>query len=95
MLYEFHRHQNSKQPRSIHATYLITGVRPLEKCLSGVKHENTDKDVPMQSSPLQSSSIPNQDLVEPQPKAMVMILVPEENLEGNLSFHIARKLAFR
>ena len=94
MLYEFHRHQNSKQPRSIHATYLITGVRLLEKCLSGVKHENADKDVPMQSSPFQSSSIPTQELAEPQSRAVVMILVPEEDLEGNLSFHNTRKQAF-
>jgi DNA polymerase delta subunit 3 len=84
MLYEFHRKQNAKKPGTVHATYLITGIRRIEppQQPNGV-HKEDGEDTVMQSSPvLPSSSIPMQDDVMEEAKLVrTVLLVKEEDLE--------------
>ena len=80
-MYDFHHKQNSKKPGSVHATYLITGVkRGVET--NGVHHDDDGEDTVIQSSPpLPSSSIPrpDNDSLVPTPVRTIM-LVKEEHL---------------
>ena len=86
MLYEFHRKQNAKKPGTVHATYLITGIRRLDPTPSqpnGI-HNQDGEDTVMQSSPVfPSSSVPMQDeTMEEEVKLMrTILLVKEEDLE--------------
>ncbi|KAJ0354721.1 hypothetical protein COL154_011649 [Colletotrichum chrysophilum] len=69
MLYEFHRSQNAMRPGTIHATYLIYGIRKVENV-------QEDGDVEMTSSP------PD---VEPLSEDVVtysLSLVPGDRLKG-------------
>ena len=77
MLYSFHHSENSKKPNSVDATYVITGVQhPPEPPAT------TGDDI-MQSSPYISSSMPNQDDLASAVTTSSIILVREEDLEGN------------
>lgn len=83
MLFEFHRQQNVKKPGTVHATYLVAGVK--RQSVATTTNGNTVKDGEdeyMQNSPFKSSPIPNQDeLVEDSP-VFSITLVREEDLEG-------------
>lgn len=84
MLYDFHHNENSKKPNSVNATYVITGVQhpPEPPATNGDAHESDGDDI-MQSSPYISSSIPNQDASADAATTSSIILVREEDLEGN------------
>lgn len=86
MLYDFHHNENSKKPNSVNATYVITGVQhpPEPPATNGDAHESDGDDI-MQSSPYISSSMPNQDAAADTVTASSIILVREEDLEGNMA----------
>lgn len=73
MLYEFHSTQNQKHPGTVHATYMIFGVK---RASPANGHSNADGDVEMTSSP---PVAPTE--VEEVPVA-TLSLVSEENLIG-------------
>ncbi|KAI9848103.1 MAG: hypothetical protein M1837_001205 [Sclerophora amabilis] len=83
MLYEFHRQQNTKKAGSVHATYLIGGIRhhPVEAVIVNGKSTGDGEDENMQSSPLLSSSMPNQDIEQNRVPVTSITLVREEDLE--------------
>ncbi|KAJ4351723.1 uncharacterized protein N0V89_007066 [Didymosphaeria variabile] len=80
MLYEFHTKQTLKTPRSVHATYLLTGKKRSSEHSNGVGPHDGD-DTVMRSSPFMSS------LPEPKntPERLVtktsIVLVREEELQ--------------
>ena len=85
MLYEFHRKQNAKKPGTVHATYLLTGIRRIHSLSThpnGV-HSHDGEDTVMQSSPVfPSSSVPMQDETMEEASLMrTILLVKEEDLE--------------
>lgn len=83
ILFEFHRTENAKQPGSVNATYVISGVqRPPEPPATN-GHAN-DKDEVMQSSPYLPSSMPNQDDASDSIPIASIILAREEDLESKL-----------
>jgi DNA polymerase delta subunit 3 len=75
MLYDFHASQNAKRPHSVHATYLVSGVKKVGKAPAD--------DVPMTSSPFPTSY---RDQSDDQSATEIPIrtvtLVREEELEG-------------
>ena len=85
MLYDFHRRETTQKPGSVHATYLVSGTQvvtepPVE---NGIKDEEKDGDVHMQSSPYMSSPMPAQEEEEDEAQRQKIItLVREEHLEG-------------
>lgn len=86
MLYDFYDEQTRRKPGSIHATYLVGGVRRVTEPpgTNGVQKVN-DQDVHMPSSPYMSSSMPHQDGEEEEQTVRSITLVKEEQLEGRFS----------
>jgi DNA polymerase delta subunit 3 len=83
MLYDFHASQNSKQPNSVHATYLVTGTKKVETPLALPNGKDGD-DVVMASSPF-PSSWRDESHEEPRSSRIpvkTLTLVREEELEG-------------
>ena len=68
MLFEFHKSQNSKKNGSVHATYLIQGIK-------SVLINEPDGDVEM------TSSMPEVDLSEDAPRVTVTVAA-EDKLDG-------------
>lgn len=82
MLYDFHRQQNAKRSGSIHATYLVSGVRAKKNETAGTGNGRDGEDSFMQSSPYMSSSLPQpEDLSDEQPVHSIC-LTREEDLGG-------------
>ncbi|KAK2753142.1 hypothetical protein FQN54_007967 [Arachnomyces sp. PD_36] len=82
MLYEFHRHENSKKAKSVNATYIIIGVqREPEKVNANGTQSKDGEDDYMQSSPFMSS-MPQQDEMESKPKVTSVTLAREEDLDS-------------
>jgi DNA polymerase delta subunit 3 len=83
MLYEFHHQQSSKHPGSIHATYLLTGVRRAsEAVVTADGHSlGVEQNDYMQSSPFMSSSMPTNDVTAESLIKSVM-LVREDELDS-------------
>ncbi|PSR90607.1 DNA polymerase subunit Cdc27 [Coniella lustricola] len=75
MLYEFHGIQNKKQPGSVHATYMLYGIR---RSVQTNGHTKSDEDVEMGSSPPEHSPI-----LEAAP-VITLSLVTEESLQDVL-----------
>ena len=92
MLFEFHRQQNAKKPKSVFATYLVTGIQEIDASELPVKAIDGDGDVPMQSSPYMSSPAPPQSLQEEPLKQRVITLVKEEHLDGEMPFCSVKSL---
>ncbi|KAJ5537035.1 hypothetical protein N7513_010221 [Penicillium frequentans] len=85
VLYEFHRNENAKKPKSVHATYVISGVQNPEPTTTN-GHAN-DEDEVMQSSPYMPSSMPNQEPVSLASRITSIILAREEDLDdANATF---------
>jgi hypothetical protein len=82
MLHEFYTKQNAKKPKSVHATYLLTGrKRDLENVNgNGINGKDGD-DSFMHSSPYMSS-MPEPEEPEDEAIEMCITLVREEELEG-------------
>lgn len=85
MLYEFYTKQNAKKPKSIHATYLLTGTKreEEEEHTNGANGQDGD-DTVMRSSPYMSSMPePDEDEEEDKPVPTTTIeVVRDEELEG-------------
>lgn len=79
MLFEFHRQQNAKKPGSIHATYLLCGIRRKEET-SAITVEKDGDDVHMQNSPFMSS-MPHMEGEQEVTAVQTIILVKEEDLD--------------
>lgn len=90
MLYDFHRSQNQNKPKSLHATYLITGKQTIQRQLptDGVTSQD-GPDTVMQSSPAPSSPPHEQQQEESREySATSILLVDEDHLESEC--HAAR-----
>lgn len=84
MLYQFRSQQNAKKAHSIHATYLLSGIRkqPPSAQVPASKGENGAGDSFVTSSPFPSSAgHPMEELEEAVPTTTVM-LCKEEQLDG-------------
>ena len=84
MLYDFHRKQNARKPGSVHATYLITGIKAAEKPqIKGTDSQQDGEDTVMQiSPPFPSSSMPRPEEDEPEPiLTRTVMLVKQEYLD--------------
>lgn len=73
MLYDYHSYQNTQKPDSIHATYLVYGIKPSE-------NGEGDGDVEM------SSSMPEHGPISEEIPASTLTLVREENLKGKMTY---------
>lgn len=96
MLYDFHKVQNGKQSGSVHATYLLSGVKKQQRTASSTLrttngHKALDEDEPIPSSPppftssmLEPSQQSNQAEEGDQAQIPVrtITLVREDSLEG-------------
>jgi DNA polymerase delta subunit 3 len=85
MLYDFHSKQNAKKPQSIHATYILSGIKRKEDLPNGEVKKDDDGDDYMQSSPMMSSSIPmpeEEQKMTARPPTLSITLVREEDLES-------------
>ena len=81
MLYEFHTKENAKKPKSVHATYLLTGKKPTSELSNGADGRDGDDSI-MHSSPFMSSLPAREEPLEkPVPKTSI-VLVREEELES-------------
>ncbi|KAL1591380.1 hypothetical protein SLS60_011993 [Paraconiothyrium brasiliense] len=80
MLYEFHTTELAKKPKSVHATYLLTGKKRSFEHSNGVGAHDGD-DTVMHSSPLMSS-LPEPDNTPERPVTKTsIVLVREEELQ--------------
>ena len=85
MLFEFHCKQNSKQPGSVCATYLISGFQTVTLEPLSIAAPVEDEDTPMQSSPYMSSPPKPEEAQASEPQTQRAItLVNEEHLESTL-----------
>jgi DNA polymerase delta subunit 3 len=91
MLYDFHSHENAKKPGSVHATYLLAGIKTVQEkpTLSNGRNVTKLEDEPVPSSPLPftssmlQSSQQNGDGEEAEITSVPTItLVREESLDG-------------
>jgi DNA polymerase delta subunit 3 len=81
MLYEFHTKQNGKNPKSIHATYLLAGNKRASEHTNGIKGRDGD-DTTMRSSPFMSSMPAPEEPTEEPVSVTSIVLVREEELES-------------
>lgn len=80
MLFEFHQKQNAKKANSVHATYLISGVKRSDE-ESAATNGRITEDVSMRSSPFMSSMPEQSQEDEEQPvRKTTIALVREEEL---------------
>lgn len=83
MLYDFYHHQTSKEPGSVHATYLVSGIlNPAHVLRKGNNQQEDGEDAHMQSSPFVSSQVQPEEDTETPPSVKLITLVREEDLEG-------------
>jgi DNA polymerase delta subunit 3 len=89
MLFDFHAHENAKKPGSVHATYVLAGIKKGRNPLSNGQNGTQHKDEPMPSSPPQftssvlRSSQENGDGYQAELSSIrTMTLVREESLDG-------------
>jgi len=83
MLYDFHTKQNARKPGTIHATYLLSGIkRPEELEVTNEGAKKDGEDDYMQSSPFVGSSMPQPDEGTGESSVLSITLVREEDLEG-------------
>jgi DNA polymerase delta subunit 3 len=92
MLYDFHVHENAKKPGSVHATYLLAGIKEAkgkQGLVNGGQNGTQHEDEPIPSSPppftssmLQSSQQNGDNDDEEVPTIRTVTLVREESLDG-------------
>lgn len=81
MLYEFHTRETAKKPKSVHATYLLTGKKGLPGLDNNLNGRDGD-DIIMRSSPFMSSLPAPEGTQEKPVSKMSIVLVREEELES-------------
>lgn len=76
MLYDFHRSQNNKQPKSLHATYLVTGTQSLlpQHAENDTLESQDASDKTLQTTPAHQTPGAYQ--------ATSLLLVDEDNLDS-------------
>ena len=82
MLYDFHKKQTLKKPGSVRATYLVDGIPTITKAHSANGPAGNDEDAYMQSSPVMSSSLPQEDSEEYTIPSKSIVLAREDDLQG-------------
>jgi DNA polymerase delta subunit 3 len=82
MLFDFHHNQNARKPKSVHATYIVSGTKRTVKHDKAGAGQDGD-DTVMQSSPFMSS-MPEQIEEEEPIKKTAITITREEELEGAL-----------
>ena len=82
MLYDFHQRQTFKKPGSVHATYLVEGIPTITKAHSANGQTGDGEDAYMQSSPVMSSSLPQEETEEYTILSKSIVLAREEDLQG-------------
>ncbi len=89
MLYEFHRQQNAKKPGSVHATYLLSGLRkpapPPPAANDNKQDAKNDIDMDISFSSLPDNSQANPDSTDEQIVTQSILLAREEDLERMFS----------
>lgn len=80
ILFEFHRNENAKKPKTVHATYVISGIQKAPEPTPTNGHAD-DEDEMMQSSPYSTGSLPDEDASD-SIRTTSIILAREEDLEG-------------
>jgi DNA polymerase delta subunit 3 len=88
MLYEFHQQQNAKKPGTIHATYLIAGMKRKETHPATHSVKKDGEDDYMQSSPFVSSSIPQPSEGTGETSVLSISLAREEDLESVIALSL-------
>lgn len=94
MLYDFHHNENNKKPNSVNATYILTGVQKAPEpatSANGFQSSADTDDIPP-SSPYISSSMPNQDGDADEVAISSILLVREEDLEGEWCRRLAGRV---
>lgn len=88
MLYEFHKSENAKKPNSVHATYLLTGLKRRIRHANGTNGTNgtgetRDLDTLMFSSPRESVPEPEdeEEREEDRIPQTSVVIVREEELD--------------
>ena len=101
MLYDFHSHENEKKPGSVHATYLLAGIKNIKQkpSLSNGQNGTQHEDEPIPSSPppftssmLQSSQHSGGGADAGATAVWTITLVSEESLDG--TSHANCRLAY-
>jgi DNA polymerase delta subunit 3 len=102
MLYEFHTSENAKKPGSVHATYLLAGIKQIEEHPlppNGQNGNNKHDDDPMPSSPppftssmMQSSQQDGDGQEAGIPSIRTVTLVREESLDGIITCKLRNSL---
>lgn len=82
MLYDFHQRQTLKKPGSVHATYLVDGIPAITKAHIANGQAGHGEDAYMQSSPVMSSSLPQEETEEYNIPSKSIVLAREEDLQG-------------
>ena len=82
MLYDFHHKQSLKKPGSVHASYLVDGIPTITKVHSANGQAGDGEDAYMQSSPVMSSSLPQEETEEYTIPSKSIVLAREEDLQG-------------
>lgn len=81
MLYGFHQQQNAKKPGSVHATYLLSGVRHPAEASTVSNGDRMDVDEVAPGSSFPGSSIPIQDPKDGEIVTTSIVLAREGDLE--------------
>jgi len=78
MLYDFYTTQNSKNPNTVHATYLLTGFREEkdEDAEEDAEEDAGGEDIQMEASPFDATQQSDKTLVR------CVVVVAEEKLTG-------------
>lgn len=82
MLYDFHQRQTFKTPGSVRATYLVDGIPTITRVHSANGQTGDSEDAYMQSSPVMSSSLPQEETEESTIPSKSIVLVRDEDLQG-------------
>ncbi|KAL1961130.1 hypothetical protein VTO42DRAFT_3075 [Malbranchea cinnamomea] len=78
MLYEFHRHENSKKPNSVYATYIVIGVPEPEARSNGHLRDDDDDENLQNSFSMSSQLVPGDSDKESIPVTEVRLVREEE-----------------
>ncbi|KAI1927949.1 CDC27 protein [Ophidiomyces ophidiicola] len=82
MLYEFHRHENSKKPNSVYATYILTGLRQNKDSSSTRRTARNGDDEIIHSSPfIGSQPAIEEDCNQIETSVTSILLANEDELQ--------------
>ncbi|KAL9002539.1 MAG: hypothetical protein Q9188_004537 [Gyalolechia gomerana] len=83
MLFQFHQDQNAKEPGSVCAVYLLSGLwAPASPTASAPNLPGDGEDAYMRSNPFMSSSMPHKEEGEEPQAVRSVVMCREEDLKG-------------